>query len=124
MDLARARVAAAGGHRERRPAVARHLDAETAHRFDRDAYVRLRNEIAFHLYGGLAAGERQRDQQPGEKLARDLAAHAYAAAATDRRRVNGKRRVARLAEEIDARTQVLQRRDEVADRALVHAGNA
>jgi hypothetical protein len=46
----------------------------------------------------------------------------HAAAAPDRCRVDGERRVAGLAEEIDARSEVLQRRHEIADGALVHAG--
>ena len=73
----------------------------------------------------LRGHQRQRQQQGGEELAGDVAAHAdrrveLAAAA----RPDAQRRIAVVAQVVDAAAELAQRVDQVADRALVHARHA
>src|SRR5690606_30294668 len=84
---ARTAVARAAGHHEALPAVLLHPYAEARHQLERDADIRLGDELADHLDGGLDTGEWQRHQQRGQELAGDVAAHAHHAARTNGRRL-------------------------------------
>ncbi len=72
----------------------------------------------------LAAGQRQRHQQRGKKLARDVAAHAHRLAEVNRGRGHAQRRVAVLLHGVYRRAHGLQGLHQIADGALVHARHA
>ena len=111
------------------PALVAHGDAEALQQVQRDRDVGLRDQLAHHFDGdvAIAGHQAQRLQQPGEELARHIAAH------TDRRieleRVHAavaeaQWRVAILAEMLDRAAQRPQRVHQVADGPLVHARHA
>ncbi len=111
--------------------VVRDGHAEAAHQVQRQADIGLRDEIAddvdSHRVSGTHRLQRQRHQQRGQELARDVAANADAVDGYRLRsgaRTDRERRVAGGAEIADVGTQRAKRIDEVSDRALVHARHA
>ena len=70
------------------------------------------------------AGEGQRHQQGGEKLAGHVAAHAHGALVVVVALADVQRRIAGVAAVIDVRTQLAQSIHQVANRALVHPRHA
>ena len=129
MDQARRHVAAAGGNGETRPAVALHHDAKTRQQIEGDLDVRLGNQLTHHVdhHRLLARHQRQRQQQGGEELAGDVAAHPDRLVQFQVRRLavaQPQRRVALLTEAFHWAAQLPQGVDQIADGAFVHARDA
>ena len=120
----RRHVAAARPDRETLPALTLDDNAKARHRRQRDLDVGLGNQIPDHVDRNRLAGQRQRHQKAGQKLAGNVAPNLDDATRPDRRRLQVQRRIAVIAEVSDVRAQLAQPVDEVADRPLVHAGDA
>src|SRR5439155_398317 len=78
MDHPRRTQSAAGRNDEGRPFFIANMDAEPLEQIERDRDVGLRDQLAddFDDHVVLRRHERQREQQPGQELARHIAANA------------------------------------------------
>jgi hypothetical protein len=107
------------------PAIARDRHAEALEQAQGDVDVRLRDQLACHFNGRSArpGTQRQREQERGQELARNIAAHGDRPVERERgrRRANHKRWKAGPLEVLDRATERAQRVDQIADRPLVHA---
>ena len=125
MDRARALIVLARLHGERLPAVMLDRHAETAHQVQGNLDVRLRNQLARDVDGHrmVARHQRRHHQEGRQELARHVAAHGDALR-VDVAAADAQRREALLARVFDLRADGVERVDQVADGALVHARHA
>ena len=100
------------------------MDPEALQRIQGDFNIRLRNQFANNVDGHAPAQQRQRQQQCGQILARNVAAHTDSVTAVCRAGLDMQRRITLNAVVIDLRTQTAQGINEIADRPLVHTGHA
>ncbi len=125
-DAARAAQTAARGNDKPLPPGAPHLHAKAPQQVEGDLDIGFGNQLALHRNGDvvIARLERQRQQQGGEKLAGDIAAHGHVAIQAEMAGPDVQRRIAFLPGVADFATELPQRIDQIADRALMHAGHA
>ena len=114
----------AGGKGKSLPPLALHLYTEARHRRQGDFNVGLGDQIAHHLYRGFYAGQRQRHQQAGQELARQIASYLQYATGTDRGRANLERRKFFIPKIADVGAKLAQGVDKIADGSLMHPRHA
>ena len=126
LDINRPRrhVAATCLDRKSLPAFALDHYAEARHGRQRDFDIGPGNQLADDVNRNRLASERQRHQQAGEELARDVAAYPHRATGANGSGLEMEGRVTRVAEIGDVRPQLAQTIDQIADRPLVHARHA
>ena len=107
------------------PALALHLHAKARQHVERDLYVGAGDELAHHLDDdGPRRNQGQRHQQSCEELARHVATHPDGRIQLQCGFADFERGESIIAEVIDAAAELSQRIHQVADRPLVHPGNA
>ena len=114
----------AGGKGKSLPPLALHLYTEARHRRQGDFNVGLGDQIAHHLYRGFYPGQRQRHQQTGQELARQIASYLQYATGTDRGRANRERWKILAPQIADICAELAQGVDKIANGAFMHPRHA